>query len=97
MEIEDVQQQLETIQRQDESRAVWLQVLSHVPFISCQYLISAKKLLRTYCDTVHKLKDAVTDINNQRILSRALGQENEELKSRYEELQRSVVSHAPQS
>jgi hypothetical protein len=43
---------------------------------------------------VDKLKDVVTDVNNQQILNLALGRENEELKSKFEELQRSVVSRA---
>jgi hypothetical protein len=92
MEVEEVQGHLETIQQQDEDRVKWLQVLSHIPLISCQFVTTAQKLLRMYSDTVDKLKDAVTDVNNQRILSRAFGQENEELKSKFEELQRSVVS-----
>lgn len=95
MEVEEVQQHLETIQQQDEYRVKWLQVLSHIPLISCRSLTRAKKLLRTYCDTMDKLKDAVTDVNNQRILNLALGRENEELKSKFEELQRSVVSREP--
>jgi hypothetical protein len=94
MEVEVVQQHLKTIQKQDESRVEWLQVLSHIPLISCQSLTSAKELLRTYCNTVDKLKDVITDVNNQRILNLALGRENEELKSEFEELQRSVVSRA---
>ncbi|KAL5379282.1 hypothetical protein DPSP01_008555 [Paraphaeosphaeria sporulosa] len=73
MEVEVVQQHLETIQKQDESRVKWLQ-----------------ELLRAYCNTVDKLKDSVTDVNNQSILNFALGRENEQLKSKFEELQRSV-------
>lgn len=67
------------------------------PAISFQrlpFVTNAKTLFVTYSNTVEKLRDAVTDVNNQRILSRALGQENEELKSKFEELQRSVVSRA---
>jgi hypothetical protein len=48
-----------------------------------------------YSDTVDKLKDAVTDLNNERVLSRALGKTNEELEFKFKELQRSIVSRAP--
>ena len=49
-------------------------------------------MLSKYSDTASKLKDASADVENQSILSRALRHENDELKYKYEELQRSVVS-----
>lgn len=58
-------------------------------------LTSAKILRKAYCDTADKLKDAVTDLNNERVLSRALGKTNEELEFKFKELQRSIVSRAP--
>lgn len=58
-------------------------------------LTTTKNLRKTYCDTVNKLKDAVTDLNNERVLSRELGKMNEGLKFEVEELQRSIVSRAP--
>lgn len=62
--------------------------------LSCavSFLTSAQELLRGYCNTADQLKDAVTNASNQQILNLALGRENEELKSKFEELQRSVVS-----
>ena len=66
-------------------------------FFSSGYrsLISAKTLRKAYCDIADKLRDTVTDLNNERILNRALGHTNQELKSKFEELQRSVVSLTP--
>jgi len=95
MEAAEIRQHLETIRQQDEYRVDWLQVLSPIPLIRCPSLTNAKKLLKTYCDTSDKLKDAVTDVKNERILSRELGKTNQELEFKLEELQRSVVSRAP--
>ena len=67
---------------------------AHVPVVNHQNLISMKKLLESYSDTAAKLKDALIDIHNQRVLTRALGQESEKLRCDLEELQRSVVSRA---
>jgi hypothetical protein len=58
-------------------------------------LTTAKKLRKTYCDTVDKLKDAVIDLDNERVLSRELGKLNKGLEVKFEELQRSIVSRAP--
>lgn len=53
-------------------------------------LTSANKFRKVYSDTVDQLKDAVTDLNNERVLSRALGKTNEELEFKFKELQRSI-------
>jgi hypothetical protein len=95
MEVAEVQGHLETIQQQDEERSSWLQVLSHILLLSYRSLISAKTVRKAYCDITDKLKDTVTDLNNERILNRALGQRNQELESKFEELKRSVVSRTP--
>jgi hypothetical protein len=60
--------------------------------IRYQTLISAKKLLTAYHDTTHNLTDAVTDVENQIIINRIISQENKELHSKFEGLQRSIVS-----
>lgn len=57
-------------------------------------LTTTKNLRKTYCDTVDKLNDAVTDLNGQKVLSRELGKMNEELEFKFKELQRSIVSRA---
>ncbi|KFY99451.1 hypothetical protein V500_01372 [Pseudogymnoascus sp. VKM F-4518 (FW-2643)] len=49
-----------------------------------------RKLSKTYCDTANNLKDAVTDLSNARVLSRALRTTNEELEFKLKELQRSI-------
>lgn len=36
MEVKEIQQHFDTIQQQDEDRVILLQVLSHIPLISCQ-------------------------------------------------------------
>jgi hypothetical protein len=95
MDVEEVRQRLETIQQQDEGRAQWLQVLPYISLFRSWTLISAKKLLTTYNDTVHNLKNAITDVENQNIANRTLLQEKKELQSDLEELQRSIVSGAP--
>lgn len=58
-------------------------------------LTSAKKFRNLYCDIADKLKDAVTDLNNERFLNRELGKINEGLEFKFEELQRSIVSRTP--
>jgi hypothetical protein len=95
MEVEEVRQHLKTIQQQDEGRAQWLQVLSHIFLFIYQTLISAKRLLTTYNDTVHNLKNAITDVENQTMTNRILLQEKKDLQSKLEGLQRSIVSRTP--